>query len=424
MSLTLGLALIVLCVLAEAFFSGSELALVSVDRVAIRARRDEGSRTAALLLRFLEDPERILTTTLVGTNLAVVSASTLAALLLAEHAHRTDEWLTVLCLGPVVLIFGEIIPKSLAQRYGDRIAPIIIHPIYALSLLLLPITAAVRTLSFFTFRLLGVEQARASGITREELRLLMEHRQSHEIEEPEREMVRRIFDFPELRVEDVMRPLIDIVAVERDENLADAAEKFRESGFSRLPVYHERVDNIVGVLHALDLVYEDDRARMVADLMLPVTYVPPSQKVDGLLQELQRQRRGLAIVVDEYGGAAGLVTVEDILEEIVGEIEDEHDTKDADIKRRGEREWLVSARVEVDRLNLQIGPTLPEGEYETVAGFLLFRLGRIPKVGDRVQIDGAVLTVAQANARVIEAVHIERGATDADDSGTSSVHPR
>lgn len=410
MSLGVGIALLALCVLLEAFFSGSELALVSVDKVSVRARRDEGSRTAALLARFLDEPERILTTTLVGTNLCVVSASTLVALLLERFAHRTEEWLTVLVLAPLVLVFGEVVPKSLARRHSDRLAPIVIHPIWAMSLALFPLTAAVRAMSFAVFRLLGQEKQAGSSVTREELRLLMEHRASHEILDPEREMVRRIFDFPELKVEDVMRPLINVVAVEQDESLAAAAARFRESGFSRLPVYHERVDDIVGVVHALDLVYEEDLSRPVRTLCRQVTYVPPSQKVDRLLQELQNQRRGLAIVVDEYGGAAGLVTVEDILEEIVGEIEDEHDTPDLDIKRRGEREWLISARVEVDRLNLQVGPVVPEGDYETVAGFLLHRLARIPKVGDRVETESATLTVVAATSRVVETVQLERKA--------------
>jgi CBS domain containing-hemolysin-like protein len=255
-------------------------------------------------------------------------------------------------------------------------------------------------------RLLGVDAEGSAQVTREELRLLLERRESAEINEPEREMVRRIFEFPEVTVGDVMRPLIDITAIDEQATLEEAMATLKDSGFSRVPVYRERVDNVVGIVHSLDVVYETDASRRVASIMRPVTYVPPTQKVDQLLAELQRQRRGLAIVVDEYGGAEGLVTTEDILEEIVGEIDDEHDVPSAEIKRRGEKEWLVSARTPVERLNEEIGADVPEGDYETVSGFLLARLGRIPKPGDIVETEGTVVTVVTADARVVEDVQI------------------
>ncbi len=406
MSMALGLGLIALCLLAQAFFSGSELALVSADRVGIRARRDQGSRRAALLALFLEEPERILTTTLIGTNLCVVSSSTLVAYLLTEKLGRHEGWLVVVVLAPLVLVLGEIVPKSLARRYADQLAPLLIQPIWAVSLALFPVSLVVRGVTRAAFRLLGAEAEGPSHMTREELRLLLERRESAEIAEPEREMVRRIFEFPEVTVGDVMRPLIDVTAIDERVPLTHAVVVFKESGFSRVPVFRERVDNIVGVLHALDVVYEVDQERRVATIMRPVTYVPPTQRVDRLLAELQRQRRGLAIVVDEYGGAEGLVTMEDILEEIVGEIDDEHGVPTAEIKRRGEKEWLVSARTPVERLNEEVGAQIPEGDYETISGYLLARLGRIPRAGEVVETEWAVITVVSGDARVIEDVQI------------------
>lgn len=413
MTPAVGVPVILFLVLLEGFFSGSEIALVSADKLAIRTERDRGSRSHVMLARFLGAPERILTTTLLGTNACVVTTTTVFALML-RHAFEGSgkpepniEALTVLLLTPIVLLFGELLPKSLFRHHADRIAPVVIHPLNWLSWALFPLVSLVRGLTRGLLELLGDASGRNAEVSRDELRLLLEQGESETIAPREVRMIQRVFDFSEVLAKEVMRPLIDIVAVDETATLEEAATRFIESGYSRLPVYHDRIDNIIGVLHAMDLMQADDMSQPVAALKRPVTYVPPAQKVEVLLEDLQARRHGLAVVVDEYGGAEGIVTVEDILEEIVGEIEDEHDSPSPDILQRGERRWLVSARVEIDRLNEALDLDLPEGDYETLAGFLLDQLGRIPGEGESLATETATLTVQRANPRSIESVVVE-----------------
>ncbi len=413
MSPLLGLIIILICVALEGFFSGSELALVSADRVAIRARKGQTNRSAELLARFLEDPERILTATLIGTNLCVVTSTTVFALLLSEVgdvggtdlSQHSELW-TVLLLSPLLLFFGELLPKSVYRVHADRIAPVVIYPLTWLSVGLFPLVSLIRSITVGLLRLLGTEEHAHMGVSRDELRLLLRHRQGGEIEQEERKMISRIFDFPEITAKEVMCPLIDLVAIDEGQLLREAAELFVESGFSRLPVFHGRVDDIVGVLSAKDVLVATDLEVPVSTLKRPVTYAAEGQKVEILLTDLQSRGEGVAIVVDEYGGAEGMVTVEDILEEIVGEIEDEHDEPVRDVLRRGKFEYLVSARTEVDHLEEVLPLSLPDGDYETLGGFLLEQFGRIPELGDRCESSKAVFTVVKANARAIEEVQV------------------
>jgi len=407
MSVGLGAGLIALLILLEGFFSGSELALVSADRLRIRAQRDS-SPSMRKLAEFLAEPERILTTTLIGTNACLVSTTTLMALLLRQGGVAEDRaaLLTVVALTPLVLLFAELIPKSIFRRYANRIAPVVIHPLGWLSTALTPAVALVRWITGGLMALVGAESRPGMGVSRDELRLLLDAGEGEGFEADEAEMIHRIFDFREVTVKEVMRPLIDVVAIDESATLAEALEKLLDSGHSRLPVYRERVDDLVAVLHARDVLEVDELDRRVDGLMRPISYVPVTQKVELLLGELQKERLGMAVVVDEYGGAEGIITVEDILEEIVGEIEDEHDPQQTALRRRGALDFLVSARIEVDRLNEQLGLKLPEGDYETLAGFLLQAFGRIPPEGAVHEVDGAWLTVASATRRAIEEVAV------------------
>lgn len=407
MSLLTGLAIVFVCGLLQGFFSGSEIALVSADKVLIRTWKDEGTDAGRLLGRFMEEPEPILTTTLIGTNLCVVTGSTLFALLLKQHWGLESGLYTVLFLTPFLLLFGELVPKSVYRQYSTQIAPVVIRPLTWLSRLFMPLVFVVRSLTRFLLEALGAEDANHLGVSREELRLLLDRSEAADVEEDEIEMIHRIFDFSEVTVREAMKPLIEISAVDETETLDAALALFVETGYSRLPVFHERVDDIVGVLRATDLLGCKDLTLPCKALMRPVPYVPETSKVETLLPRLQRQPPGMAIVVDEYGGAEGLVTVEDILEEIVGEIEDEHDEPSTDIKQRGEREFLVSARTEIDHLNEELDLDIPDvDDYETLAGFLLERFGYIPTAGESTSTDGALFTVVRASSRAIEEVQI------------------
>lgn len=406
MSLGTGLAIVLVCMLLEGFFSGSEIALVSADKVLIRTWKEQGVSAGRLLGNFLQEPEPILTTTLIGTNLSTVTGTTVFALLLKEHWGLEGGLYTVLLLSPLLLLFGELVPKSVYRRYSSEIAPVVIRPLTLLSRLLSPLVWIVQTGMAWLLRALGADGEDTLSVSRDELRLLLDRSETKDVEQDEREMIHRIFDFPQITVREAMKPLIEIDAIEETESLERALAMFVETGYSRLPVFHERIDDIVGVLRATDLLGVDDLTQPCKLLMRPVPYVPESSKVDQLLPRLQRQPPGMAIVVDEYGGAEGLVTVEDILEEIVGEIEDEHDELSIDIRKRGEREFLVSARTEVDHLNEELAVAIPEGDYETLAGFLLEQIGHIPVAGESTSTDAAVFTVISATSRAIDEVQI------------------
>jgi len=432
-----GLPIIALLVLTEGFFSGSELALVSADRASIRAEKEQRGRTGKLLAGFLEEPDRILTTTLIGTNACTVSATTVFGLMLATtlgvEGVENTEVLTVLLLSPVILLFGELIPKSIFRRYSSRLAPVVIHPLTWVSYGLSPLVSATRFLSLGILKLVGAPNDGAMAVSRDELRLLLKRGEGatsagesqEDIEAEELKMIRRIFDFPEVTSKEVMVPLIDVVALEEGASLEEAAALFAETGYSRLPVFKERVDNIVGVLHAMDALQAfafmtrytvRGKDAMVARLMRPVSYVPPNQKVEQLLESLQHQRHSLAVVVDEWGGAEGVITVEDILEEILGEIEDEHDATSSDIRPCGDHEYLVSGRTEVDRFVEVLGDAIPAGPYETVAGFLIGQLGRIPDMSEIVECPQAVFTVVRATERAVEEVHVQLRVPEKDDA--------
>lgn len=406
MTLFTGILIIAVCALLEGFFSGSEIALVSADKVMVRTKRDAGATSGKLLGRFLEEPEPILTTTLIGTNVCTVTSATVFALMLKQHWNLEGALYTVLFVTPIQLLFGELVPKSLYRRYSTQVAPVVIFPLTWLSKLFMPLVWVVQKLMRGLLDALGAEEENTLSVSRDELRLLLDRSEAADVQEDERDMIHRIFDFPEVTVREAMKPLIEISAIDETESLQSALEKFVETGFSRLPVFHERIDDIVGVLRATDLLGASDLEQPCKLLMRPVPYVPESSKVDELLPRLQRQPPGMAIVVDEYGGAEGLVTVEDILEEIVGEIEDEHDEPSTDIRKRGEREFLVSARTEVDHLNEELDVEIPEGDYETLAGFLLEQIGHIPVAGESTSTDGAVFTVVSASSRAIDEVQI------------------
>ena len=257
-------------------------------------------------------------------------------------------------------------------------------------------------------RLVGSPHEPGPTVTRQELRLLLERSRSEGLTPANQALIRRVFAFTEAVVEDSMVPLIEVVAVPTSATLDEAARRITESGHSRLPVYQDRIDRIVGVVLHQDLLAADDWTAPVTVIARPAIFVPESKRVDDLLLEMQRERQRLAVAVDEYGGAVGIITVEDLLEEIVGEIEDESDRKHALVRRTGEREWLASGRAEREHIEQACGLVIPDGDFETVAGYVLAALGRVPRVGEYVNVSDFVVTVSRANDRAIIEVTIRR----------------
>jgi len=393
--------------LLEAFFSGSEMALISCDRIKIRHLAGEGVTGAQVAERLLQRPDRLLATTLVGTNLCVVTSSTAATVLCLFLLGEGREYYATVLLAPLVLLFGEMVPKAYFRQHADRLAPLLAPPLHLCLRLFAPLTTIVHRASTLLLTPLRIAPSeRDPYITREELKFLVqEGRHQADLDTGERRMIHKIIDFGETTVREAMIPLIETVAVPASATVAEAVAVVSEHQFSRIPVFEERIDQIVGIVHAFDLLSADPETPL-APLIRPAHYVPETKLVADLFQEMRRGRFHMAVVVDEYGGVVGIVTIEDLLEEIVGEIEDEYDEEPPPLKRLPDGSYLVDARLEVERLREELGIQLPEGEYETLGGFLLHLFQKIPDTGEEVQYLGMRFVVAASDRRSIVKVRI------------------
>ncbi len=401
------------CLLIEAFFSGSEIALVSANRALLRTKAEAGDRGALLVEQFLEKPQILLATTLIGTNLGTVTFSVTVTLALLSHDPSASEILTVLIVSPCTLFLGEVIPKTVFQHNADRIVTRIVYPLRAASLIMRPGVWIMSGFANAMTRLVGTEGERAF-VTREELVLLIEAESEEagrsEITEDEREMISNLLEMSERTVDDIMVPLSEVIALPEDATLGEAALEVADKQHTRIPIYRSRVDDIVGIVHAFDLLRKGPQAKAepVSDIARPPTFVPESKPAIDLLVELQGTGNQMAVVVDEYGGAIGIISVEDLLEEFVGEIEDEYDHGPSPIQREAPGVWRVQARTAVDRVNEELGLDLPvdDEEYESIAGLMLEKMKRIPKTGESLRVGKVTLTVVGSSERTIDEVRV------------------
>jgi CBS domain containing-hemolysin-like protein len=400
------------CLLAEMFFAAAELSIISCDRIKLRKDAQEGQRAARLLEDFLESKQRFLATTLFGTQLSVV----VSTVVMTYALHRTfgpnrAELYLLAGLTPILVVFGEIVPKTLAQQSADRWARAVVYPLWLASKAFAPAVALLGMFPAWLTRRLGLPERKL--VTREELELMLKGSAAArrgEITEGERRMISRIFDFTDTTVHDVMVPLSDVVALAEGADIATAARQIEDTQYTRFPVFSERIDRIVGTVHAFDVLKAGRSVERVGMIARAPIFVPKSQPAVDLLVELQRARQGMAIVVDEYGGAVGITTIEDILEEIVGEIEDEHDVAGPAIRKEAEGVWRINARTSVSELNRQLRLELPEGEdYESVGGLVLDRLRHIPREGESVRFGNVLVKVTRASERAVEEVQVRLG---------------
>jgi CBS domain containing-hemolysin-like protein len=402
--------------LCEAFFSGSEIALLSADRVALKEHAKNGGKRAKLAVKLTAHPERVFSTTLLLTSLCVTCISGIIALYyMARAGDAHAELLAILTASPLIVIFGELIPKAIFQRYANRITPWVAPIVYGTFFLFYPIT---RILSIYTnrlSRLVGPVEQLLTGkrpTTRDELRSLMSfNKRETEITTSEKRMIKRILDFNESEAKHALIPLVRVEAIEDTATAREALERFESHRHSRMPVYSERVDNIVGILETIDLFTATDLNQPIRNYVSSAHYVAETQSLEDLLKEMNREDNEMVVVVDEHGGAVGILTFEDIVEEIVGEISDEYDHEAKPYRELSEGQWLVQARMEIDQINDLLRMELPHGNYETLSGFLLQQFGRIPEPRDELFFNTPAghfkFTVRQATERHIETVLIE-----------------
>jgi len=421
------LGLILLLILLNGFFVAAEIAFVTVRRTRLDELADEGDRRAARALRLLKDPGRFLAViqvaiTFLGALASAVAAVSIVELLatplsgvswIGERAGALALLLVTLLVSIVSIVLGELIPKGFALANPDRIALAASGPISLFAKIVSPLVALLVLLTKAISKPFGIDPTRTPELSAAEIRLIVEQgSQQGVLEAEEEQMISAVMSLSDSKLHEVMVPRIDIVAIDQEATFDQAVEVVLKEGHSRTPLYRESVDHIVGILYAKDLL------RLIAaggprprlrDIMRPALFVPESQSVDDLLHELQRRKVHMAVVLDEYGGTAGLVTIEDLLEEIVGEIQDEFDEEEPMKVEIGPGEVILDGRADIDDLTELVEPALEledDEEYDTLGGFVYHRIGRVPVVGDAVVIEPFVITVIKVSGRRVGKVRV------------------
>jgi putative hemolysin len=416
------IGLIVVLLLA-ALASAAETSLTSANRIKIKNLAEEGNAAARRVEQLQQNPNRFLTTILVVNSVALIVASALATGLALRFSQNYGELISSIVVSVVVLIFCEIAPKTAAVQDPERFARALVNPVYAAAWVLRPIIMVLTFLTTFLIRMLGGQiRRRGPFLTEEELRLMVTvGEQEGVLEEEETEMIHGIFELSDTPVREIMVPRIDMVTLEANMTVGQAVDLALQVGLSRIPVYETTIDNIIGVLYTKDLLLHLRQGREDAklrDIVRPAYFVPETKKLDDLLHELQSQRVHMAIVIDEYGSVAGLVTIEDLVEEIIGDIQDEYDKEELLFERTGEREYIIDAKISISDLNELLGTRIEAEDYETLGGLVYTQLDKIPVVGDVVHYQNLTITVLATKGRRVTKVKVELG-TDGDSAATS-----
>ena len=415
------ITLILVTLVLSAFFSGSEIVYVTANRLRVEVFARRGGVVGRVVSQFLEDPATLLTTTLVGNNFALVIYSTLIALYL-EGPFQTFFFET-LGLQPgaasvlafttqtilasfVVLIVGEMIPKSILREIPNRAVFALAIPLKISYYLLLPMIVVARWSAILLMRVLKADSESFSQFLRRDFELMIEESKRTgelDLDEDESTLLSNVFAMSTILVKESMCPRTDIVALEESVSVSELRQLFVASGHSKIPIYRENIDKIVGVAFAYDLFHEP---ASLSEILRPATFVPETKLSKELLKEFLERKTSIAIVIDEYGGTAGLVTSEDLLEEIFGDIQDEFDNEDNTLKRINPRTVVASGRVDIDELQEKMEIQLPKGDYETIAGYVLEKLGAIPEIRAEFELDGFSFTILRATANRIDLVRI------------------
>ncbi len=405
MSLEMVVLSICSLVMLQAFFAGSEIALISCDKIKMRFLAERGSKGARLVLNAYSEIDKFLGTSLIGINLALITATLLLTFYIEREYGNSSELYTALILSPIIVIFGQVVPKSVFQSNSNRIILWVIYPLWAASKILFPVLVIVRLFTQTALKITGAKQN--SSITRDELLDVISGDKNSQIDEARSLLLKRIFRFSEKTVDEIMIPLVNLRMLDQNATVEDAIKLIKETGHTRIPVYSERIDNVTALLHSFYLIGDVDTGVPVKKYALKPFYVPKSKLVSELLDEMKQGRTGMAIVADEYGGTVGAITLEDILEEVVGEIEDEHDMDVNLWRKTADNNYLINPIIEIDQINNDIGLGIPEGEdYDTLGGFLLYRYGSFPEVGEKIVFKNLVFEISKATSRSVEEVRL------------------
>ena len=409
----LQLAILIVSLFLCAFASAAETSLTSISRIKLKNLVEEGDKRAIEIEKLLSKPNELLSTILIVNSVAVIVASSMSTVLALRFSPTYGELIATILISLVVLIFCEITPKTAAVQNPLRWARVFVRPVRITAWLLQPVVGALGAVTNSLVRLVGGQvKHRGPFVTEEELRLLVSVGEEEGVlEEEETEMIHSIFEFADTTVREVMIPRIDMVTLESDATVDEAVDLALQGGFSRIPVYEESIDNIIGVLYTKDMLKqlrEGRNGRPIRDLVRPAYFVPETKKLDDLLREIQQKHVHMVIIVDEYGSVAGLVTIEDLVEEIVGDIQDEYDREEKLYEKVNEDIYIFNAKINIDEFNEIMDMELADTDYETLGGFLYAQLDKIPNVGDTITFNDMTFTVLTTRGRRITQVRVER----------------
>jgi len=390
------------------FFSGSETALMAIDRLRVRYLVHKQRRGAKKLELLLSHPDRLLGAILVGNNLVNIAASVFATTFFVSLYGERGEFLTILVLTPLLLVFSEVCPKTYAAKYPEKMSFLVLRPILVVMWVLAPVVWLVTAISrLLTHALKG--EAERPIISEDEIRTMITvGEEAGVVAREKRKMLQGVFELSEIRVRDVMIPRTEVVGIEADASLDEVLRLLVESRHSRFPVYEENLDKIIGVVHSKDVLRYVGRpdAFSLRRIIRPPYFVPESKRIEALLQSFRRKRVHLALVIDEYGGVEGIATLEDVVEEIVGDIQDEHDIEEVMIREMAAEHFLVDGSTPIRILNSRFSKNLSEEHATTLAGFVLRLLGKIPVEGDSCEAEGIRFVVRKVVDRRLEIVEM------------------
>lgn len=384
------------------YFAGTETAFIAVNRVRIEVWRRQNKRSGEIIANFLKKPERFIYTTLIGNNIANIAFASFATLYLNRHIDEKLSWLIITA---ITVIFGEIIPKTLFRSLADWIIRKVAPLLQIFYYLFKPIIWLVSNVSGVILKIFKQPSGEVNEFfSKKDVEILLrESRDSVDIEKEQGEILDRILALKQIQIREIMVPRAEIVAVSESSNLTNLIKIFETSGFTRIPVYQKDLDHITGVVYLKDLFLHPESLNQI---IRKVMFVPETKRSSELLREFKKKNTSIAVVIDEYGGTAGIVTTEDIIEELVGEIVDEFDETVVLCRKVGPKSYRVNARIEPEELKATVGLNLPGGEFETLAGYIINHLGHIPHQNERFEIDGIKFVVTKATRRRLEKVRI------------------
>ncbi|MEE4253334.1 MAG: CNNM domain-containing protein [Desulfuromusa sp.] len=407
-------ALLLLLILSG-FFSGSETALLSLDKLRVLFLQQRQYPNADKLAKLLDNPDRLLSGILVGNNLVNIAASVIATGLFVSYFGDQGEWLTVLILTPLLLIFSEVCPKTYAAQYPEKMSFLVLNPIRFVVWILAPVIFVVSSISRVMTSLIRKTDVESFSVSEDEIRAMIEvGEESGSVAAEQRKMLHGIFDLSETRVRDIMIPRTEVTGVDLSADFHEILTVARGTRHSRFPVFSENLDTIVGVIHSKDILGYVGQIEQFSlnELCRKPYFVPESKRIGVLLQSFRRRREHMAIVVDEYGGVEGIVTLEDVVEEIVGDIHDEYDAEELDFRKLGQNHYLIDAVMPLREVNRRFDLSLPEEHVTTLAGHLLQIMGKIPVEGDTCEEGNLLFRVRRMEERRIEEIEMVISSTE------------